>query len=163
MRKSPGKTELFQRVLKRNKTKNPTKPPQALVCIKPSASSFCKPQPRPLMVELGVPLWDHRMRLTLTLHSNFKFCFQFILTSYFLKSIHERYTLALKGEYALHIQRDILGQGMGETRSGQCSDALLLQVPMPNLEVQGSSVTSNCCFFMTGLYDSIGLFWIKPC
>lgn len=86
-----------------------------------------------------------------------------MLTFYFPKSIHEKYTLALKGEYAFYIQRDILGHGVGETRSGQCSEALLLQVPMPNLEAQGSSVISKCCFFMTGLYDSIGLFWIRSC
>lgn len=81
-----------------------------------------------------------------------------MLTSYLPKSIHAKCTLALKGDYVLHIQCDILGQGMGETRSGQCGEALLLQVPLPNLEAQGTSVTSKCCFFMTELYDSIGLF-----
>lgn len=36
--------------------------------------------------------------LIFTLRSNFKFCFQFVLTSYLPQNIHEKYTLALKGE-----------------------------------------------------------------
>lgn len=164
MRKSPGKTELLHHVLKQNKTKKShKKPPQALLFIKPSASGFCRPQPRLLIVELGLPLWDHHMRLIFTLHSNFKFCFQSMLTSYLPKSVHEKYTLALKRDYSPSHPMWSTGAGDGWISSGRCSKAALLQAPKPNLEAQGNSAASKCFFFMTRLNDLIGLFWIRPC
>lgn len=147
---------------KQNK-KIPQKPPQALLFIKPSASGFCRPQPRLLIVELGLPLWDHHMRLIFTLHSNFKFCFQSMLTSYLPKSVHEKYTLALKRDYSPSHPMWSTGAGDGWISSGWCSKAALLQAPKPNLEAQGNSATSKCFFFMTRLNDLIGLFWIRPC